>query len=67
MSAQNTGTTDYGITRGIDYSDAQALADAIDRSTPEDFTGGAGGIGGQVTEGLNGKDKYKITRTKSRV
>ena len=50
MSAQNTGTTDYGITRGIDYSDAQAVADAIDRSTPEDFTGGAGGIGGQVTE-----------------
>ena len=50
MSAQNRGTTDYGITRGIDYSDAQAVADAIDRSTPEDFTGGAGGIGGQVTE-----------------
>lgn len=50
MSAQNRGTTDYGITRGIDYSDAQAVADAIDRSTPEDFSGGAGGIGGQVTE-----------------
>jgi len=50
MSAQNRGTTDYGITSGIDYSDAQAVADAIDRSTPEDFSGGAGGIDGQVTE-----------------
>ena len=53
MSAQNRGTTNYGITRGVSDSSYASRADTAarsDASTPEDFSGGAGGINGQVTE-----------------
>jgi hypothetical protein len=45
-SAAGAGTTDYGITSGIDYSDSQSVADAIDSSTPDDFGQSEGMVDG---------------------
>ena len=45
-SAAGAGTTDYGITSGIDYSDSGAVADAIDSSTPDDFGQSEGMVDG---------------------
>ena len=39
-------TYDYGITQGIDSSDSQAVADAIDSSTPDDFGQSEGMVDG---------------------
>ena len=45
-SAAGEGTTDYGITQGIDYSDSGSIADAIDSSTPDDFGQSEGMVDG---------------------
>jgi len=45
-SAAGEGTTDYGITQGIDYSDSGSVADAIDNSTPDDFGQSEGMVDG---------------------
>ena len=45
-SAAGEGTTDYGITQGIDYSDSGSIADAIDSSTPDDFGQSVGMVDG---------------------
>ena len=45
-SAAGEGTTDYGITQGIDYSDSGSIADAIDSSTPDDFGQSQGMVDG---------------------
>ena len=45
-SAAGEGTTDYGITQGIDYSDSGSIADAIDDSTPDDFGQSEGMVDG---------------------
>ena len=45
-SAAGEGTTDYGITQGIDSSDSGAVADAIDDSTPDDFGQSEGMVDG---------------------
>ena len=45
-SAAGEGTTDYGITSGLDYSDSGSIADAIDSSTPDDFGQSEGMVDG---------------------
>ena len=45
-SPAGEGTTDYGITQGIDYSDSGSIADAIDDSTPDDFGQSEGMVDG---------------------
>ena len=45
-SAAGEGSYDYGITQDIDYSDAGAVADAIDSSTPDDFGQSEGMVDG---------------------
>ena len=45
-SPAGEGSYDYGITQDIDYSDAGAVADAIDSSTPDDFGQSEGMVDG---------------------